>query len=218
MNLSKYRHIIWDWNGTLLDDVSQCVEVLNIILTSRNMTEISYDAYRELFDFPVKNFYHELGFDFNSVSFDDVADVYISEYRKRLPVCKLHKNAAQVLIAIKDSGCTQSILSAYQQNLLTEAVEYFNLTAHFIKLVGLNDYYAASKIDNAKKWIAQLDCSPKQTLLVGDTVHDYEVAKQIGVDCILMDFGHQSREKLLTCDAEILSSLSDLTNACKNDT
>jgi len=210
MDLSKYRHIIWDWNGTLLDDVSQCVEVLNIILTNRDMQSISYDTYRKLFDFPVKDFYRKLGFDFDTISFDDIADEYISEYRKRLPLCKLHENAEQVLIAIKDLGCTQSILSAYQQNLLAEAVASFNLTNHFIKLIGLNDYYAASKIDNGKKWIVQLDCSSEQTLLIGDTVHDYEVASQMRVDCVLMDFGHQSREKLLTCDAEVLSSLNGL--------
>ena len=210
MNLSKYRHIIWDWNGTLLDDVDQCVEVLNIILTNHNMPEMSYDTYRNIFDFPVKNFYCELGFDFNSISFDDIANIYIAEYRKCLPLCSLQENADEVLAAIKNLGCSQSILSAYQQNLLTEAVEYFNLAGHFVKLIGLNDYYAAGKIDNAERWVAQLDCPPEQTLLVGDTVHDYEVTTQIGVDCVLMDFGHQSREKLLTCDAEILSCLTSL--------
>ena len=97
-------------------------------------------------------------------------------------------------------------------------MEHFNLTDYFIKVIGLNDYYAASKIDNGKRWIAQLDCPPEQTLLVGDTVHDYEVATQIGVDSVLMDFGHQTREKLLTCGAEILNSLTQLTNACKKDT
>ncbi len=218
MNLSKYCHIIWDWNGTLLNDIAQCVDVLNVMLANRNMGEMSCDTYRGIFDFPVKNFYCQLGFDFNSISFDDIADEFLTEYRKCLPLCRLQKNAVEILTAIKNLGCTQSILSTYQQNLLTEAVEYFNLKDYFVKLIGLNDYYAASKIDNGRRWIAQLDCPPRQILLVGDTVHDYEVATQTGIDCVLMDFGHQSREKLLTCDAEILSSLTQLTNACKNDT
>ena len=210
MKLSKYRHIIWDWNGTLLDDVDQCVEVLNVILTNRNMPETNRETYRNIFGFPVKNFYRQLGFDFNSISFDEIADEFIAGYQKRLPLCSLQKNAIEVLTAVKNSGGAQSILSACHQNLLIESVKHFNLAGHFVKLIGLNDYYSGGKIDNAERWVAQLDCPPQQTLLVGDTVHDYEVATKIGIDCFLMDFGHQSREKLLTCDAEILSSLTSL--------
>ena len=59
----RYKHIIWDWNGTLLDDTWLCVEGINQALIKRNLTPISEDRYREVFTFPVRDYYKKLGFD-----------------------------------------------------------------------------------------------------------------------------------------------------------
>ena len=93
---------------------------------------------------------------------------------------------------------------------------HFKITEFFTKLFGLNDYYAAGKIENGKRLIEQLDCQPNQVLLVGDTTHDYEVAQSIGADCVLLTCGHQSREKLLTCQAPILDNLTQIPDIINN--
>ena len=53
----RYKHIIWDWNGTLLDDRWLCIEAINKTLTKRNMNTITDNEYVELFCFPVKDYY-----------------------------------------------------------------------------------------------------------------------------------------------------------------
>ncbi|MFC1676859.1 HAD family hydrolase [Planctomycetota bacterium] len=213
--MAKYQHIIWDWNGTLLDDAWLCVEILNDITRKYNKPSITFEQYRSEFDFPVKDYYRRIGFDFTIESFETVANDYITEYNRRRFECNLNSDAANVLHLSSKAGLTQSILSAYQQTRLEEAVAHFKITDFFTKLFGLNDYYAAGKIENGKRLIEQLDCGANQVLLIGDTTHDYEVAQSIGADCVLLACGHQSKEKLLSCKTTILDNLiqiSDIIN------
>ena len=46
---SQYKHIIWDWNGTLLDDAWLFVDIMNGVLENRNMDTITVKKYRKIF-------------------------------------------------------------------------------------------------------------------------------------------------------------------------
>jgi len=208
--LGKYRHIIWDWNGTLLDDAHTCVEVLNELLRKRGRGPITYQQYRRDFDFPVKDYYIRLGFDFTVESYEALAHEYIDAYHDRQFECGLHDGAVDTLQSCKELGLTQSILSAYQQVLLEEITQYFQIKGFFIRIAGLNDRYAHSKIDIGRQLLAELGFNGRQILLIGDTIHDYEVAKAITADCILIANGHQQRQKLQGCGVMVLNCLKEV--------
>lgn len=129
MNLpaKPYAHIIWDWNGTLLDDAPICVQVLNRVLAKYGKPPTTLARYRAQFGFPVEDYYRRLGFDFSVESYDAVADDYIALYRLRQFECPLHDGVPEVVDHCLRAGITQSILSAYQHDLLTEAVRHFGL-------------------------------------------------------------------------------------------
>ena len=207
---TNYKHIIWDWNGTLLDDVHLCLDVLNRMLRRRNLTEITLSRYRRLLDFPVIDFYRRLGFDFKNESYENVADEYIDGYASSWPGCRLHPQAENVLRTIHTAGLSQSVLSAYQQQRLEEAIDYFGLRPWFVRLIGLNDPYAAGKTDNGKRWMQQLDHSGREVLLIGDTVHDAQVAQAMGADCALTTFGHNSKKRLRNCGVRLFDSLEEI--------
>jgi len=207
---TTYRHLIWDWNGTLLDDVEDCLAVLNDMLKKRGLRPLSHQQYRELFNFPVLDFYQQIGFDFKAESFDDVAREYHAGYARRLPDCRLHPGAQQILRAAADAGYTQSLLSAYPQTALENALNFFQVGAWFVRVVGLDDYYAHSKLENGKRFIKELKIDPNQILLIGDTLHDFEVAGAMGTDCVLLTSGHQPRRRLQSCGARLFDTLMDL--------
>ena len=144
--MEKYQHIIWDWNGTLLNDAWLCVEILNNIARKYNKGPVTFEQYRSKFDFPVKDYYRRIGFDFTVESFETVANDYITEYNRRRFECNLNSDAANVLQTCSKADVTQSILSAYQQTRLEESVAHFKITGFFTKLFGLNDYYAAGDL------------------------------------------------------------------------
>ena len=76
----KYKHIIWDWNGTLLDDCKVCVKSFNRSLKKRNRRPISLDKYRSIFTFPVIDAYKKVGFDFKKESFSKVSNEFVEFY------------------------------------------------------------------------------------------------------------------------------------------
>jgi phosphoglycolate phosphatase len=208
--LKKYRHLIWDWNGTIIDDVCACVEVLNSILVFYDKPQLTLEQYRGEFDFPVANYYEKLGIDFSKVSYDVVAEQYITRYNKKQYECTLQSGAKDVLKNIFDKGLGQSILSAYNQKMLEEVVKYFGLYDFFDNIVGLSDYYAKSKLENGRDLIKKLALAGDSVLLIGDTTHDYEVAEQIGADCVLIDDGHQERKRLEATNAVVVNAITDI--------
>ena len=208
--IRQYAHVIWDWNGTLFDDVALCVDVMNGLLRRRAMTTLTEARYRAVFDFPVKEYYRDLGFDFDRESFETVGTEFITDYEARRHEAALRGGAESVLSTIRDAGVPQSVLSAYQQEMLEELIDWFGLERFFVRLVGLRDHYAHGKIDNGVRWIRELSCAPQDVLLIGDSVHDDAVAEAMGVDCILLEGGHQSRARLEQCGRPILASLGEL--------
>jgi phosphoglycolate phosphatase len=204
----KYKHIIWDWNGTLLDDAWLCVEILNSMLSKRKMKTTTLEQYQIDFDFPVFNYYIKLGFDFSKEPFDDVAREYIRVYQSQYRRCSLRQGVADIIKTLKEKGFSQSVLSASQESSLVKAVEAYELNKFFENISGLDDYYAHSKIDAGKKLLKNLDLNQGEILLIGDTTHDYEVACELGADCVLLPAGHQSRERLVRAGAKVCDSLN----------
>ncbi|MDH7598004.1 MAG: HAD family hydrolase [Sedimentisphaerales bacterium] len=206
----RYRHIIWDWNGTLIDDVAVCVRVLNLILDQYGLPSITIERYRREFCFPVERFYQNLSFDFARSPYQQIADQYIELYKAFQQQCRLHTGAVDVLQWSKRLGIGQSILSAYKQGLLEEAVKRFGIADYFAMVVGNTDHLAIGKIDQGRSLLGGLGLDPSQVVLIGDTTHDYQVASSIGVECLLFCQGHQDPSRLRSCPVPVLTSLKQI--------
>jgi len=206
-----YRHIIWDWNGTLFDDAWLCVEIINDLLARRGMPTVDSISYEEQFTFPVKDYYRAVGFDFARVPFEQLAAEFMEQYDRRRFECRLQPGARQVLDALATRGCRQSILSAYEQSRLDEMVAFMGLQGFFTRLLGLNDYYSAGKLDLGRRFLTEIDL-PGEAVLIGDSLHDAEVAEAMGIACVLIPCGHYSRARLSANGNRVLDSLHDVLN------
>lgn len=208
--MSLYKHLVWDWNGTLLDDAWTCVTVLNEILASHSIPPTSYEYYLRNFDFPIMSFYEGLGFDFSQEDYNQIADDYIALYRQQQLTCQLQPGSKSVLSVLAQQGFGQSILSAYHTDLLVQIVAHFGIDSYFTHIQGLDNFLAAGKIDQGRVLLKQLNLPHNQILLVGDTTHDHEVAIELGIDCVLIKNGHQHVDRLLDRGVEVLDSLPAL--------
>lgn len=205
-----YLHIIWDWNGTLLDDLDLSIAVMNGLLASRGLPLLNRARYHALFDFPVRDYYARLGFNLEGDGFERLGAEFITAYDERRLECRLHRGAEEILSAVARAGATQSILSAYRHETLVEIVGHFGLAHHFVRLTGLGNIYAGSKEELGKAWIAELGLPPAEVLMVGDTVHDLDVAGSMGADCILVAAGHHPAARLRTRHDRVVGSLLEL--------
>lgn len=208
--IDRIGGIIWDWNGTLLNDIDLCVQTINGMLQKRNLQKLSVDKYREVFSFPVKDYYQKIGFDFIAEPFEIPALEFIDSYNCRVQYCKLHENSINVLHYFKSVGIRQFILSAMKQDALDQCLEQQNINHFFEHVSGLDNHYAASKLENGQHLIAELNLNANELVLIGDTVHDFEVASELGCQCVLISKGHQSRQILESTGALVIDELGQL--------
>jgi phosphoglycolate phosphatase len=212
----KFTHIIWDWNGTLLDDTELCVLIINGMLEQQNLPPVSRSVYQNVFGFPVKDYYSKIGFDFNEQSFEELSDIFISSYEIGREHCSLMDGARKTLDDIADLGCTQSVLSASKQDYLEQAVLDHELCDIFQSLHGLDNHHAAGKLETGRAHLESSNLDPSSTLLVGDTLHDAQVASDLGISCCLIPNGHQSISRLQAAQVPVSRNLIYLPNFLLN--
>lgn len=210
VDAARYAHVVWDWNGTLLDDVDLARRVVDAMLLRRGLPGLDRTRYYEIFDFPITSYYERAGFDFGRDPFAALADEFHSRYGARWRGCALRRGAEAALSALGARGVGQSVLSASQQGKLDEQVDHFGLRAYFQVVAGIDDHHAGGKEAQGLALVRELACEPGRILLVGDTVHDYEVALEMGADCVLIADGHQPRARLEQCGAPVLDSVAGL--------
>jgi phosphoglycolate phosphatase len=210
MNL-KYDYIIWDFNGTIFDDVQIDIDSLNVLLEKRGLPVVnSREEYKEGFMFPIKQWYVNRGFDFEKESFDDVAVEWLDTYLSREPEAGLVKGVAETLEFFRKMNVKQVIISASEISMLRRQLKMLGVEEYFEEILGLDNYYAAGKKGIALEWRKK---HPTEKLLfLGDTDHDYFVAEAIEADCVLISEGHQSADKLRQMPGvmAVLESQSDV--------
>jgi phosphoglycolate phosphatase len=206
----RYESIIWDWNGTLLNDVDIAVDSINHLLHDRNLELLTREKYLEVFTFPVQDYYEMIGFDLKAEPFEIPAFQFISIYNKVVEQCGLHEEVVPLLTRLREMGYRQFILSAMEQQYLEKTVTDNGINHYFEDLCGLSNNYAVSKVENGMSLINKRALHPDTTLMVGDTIHDFEVAQAMGCNCVLIANGHQSKERLLTTGTQVLDRLDQI--------
>jgi phosphoglycolate phosphatase len=211
------KHLIWDWNGTLLDDVDCCVALLNRVLADRKMEPVTRRQYRERFGFPVRDFYEGLGIDFTREDYGDLSVDFVSRYRARFTEMALQRGALQTLESVRKLGIGQSVVSAMESNLLTTMLKHFGVESFFEQVRGRLDLAAVSKVDIGVALLKEMALAPAEVLLVGDTLHDLETARAMGCRCLLFSGGHQTRPRLGAAGADIVDDLGDVVSFVSAD-
>lgn len=207
-----YKTIIWDWNGTLLNDLELSIGSVNILLEERQLPILTVDRYKEIFGFPVINYYIAAGFDFEKEPFEVPARRYVKLYGSRANELKLFPDAIEILSFFKEKGYQQIVLSAMKDDNLKKMVDYANISHFFDGIFGIEDNYAKEKVSLGKQVANKLGLNPSECVMIGDTLHDAEVAEQCGFDCILFSGGHVARHRLEQKGFIIVDELNHLKN------
>lgn len=211
--LKNFRHIAWDWNGTLLDDLWLCCQSLNRLLKASGKPPVDVATYQRIFDFPVINVYRDLGFPTDQASFEAMSYEFMGYYEAHRAECVLQKGAREFIQAANGIGITQSVLSASQHDYLTQVIAEYDLEKYFVLLSGNDDIFAKDKSYRAAAHLKALGVPAESVLYIGDTLHDVETARAMGVQCVLIDHGsraHQSRERLLSSGEPVIAAYEEL--------
>ena len=203
----KYDHVVWDFNGTVLDDMQIGIDSVNAMLEQRGLPMLSgLEEYRATFDFPVEDYYRRLGFDFGREDYKTcLAPLWVSLYEQNEWRAPLFDGVEPLALELRAQGVRQSILSASESSMMRGQLRARGALEWFDEIWGNDSIHAYGKEGLALAWRAQHPDA--NAVLIGDTTHDFLAAQAMGADCILVAAGHHSHEKLASCGVPVVEDL-----------
>ncbi len=167
-------------------------------------------AYRDVFGFTAIDYYRCIGFDFDKEPFEIPAAEFIELYHSDESRFRLFDGVTEELAKISAMGIKQAVLSASELHNLLSQIKLLGVEQFFDDIIGISNIYAESKVNIAKTYIADKKLDMEKILLIGDTIHDFDVANTLCIDCVLIANGHRNREKLLDCGVPVLFDIADI--------
>lgn len=211
----KYTHIIWDWNGTLLNDIGASLASVNDMLALRGKPPIDADYYRECIGVPIVKFYEKV-FELEKEDYNLIIKQYNDGYVRHLDKCSLTKGAVSAIKAFSELGLKQAVVSSSNSERIAQDMKKYGVSDMFDAVLGASDYLAGSKIDRALEYLKKEGAESSRVLVVGDLEHDAKMASQLGADCVLLTSGHEHISRLKACGVPLIDDLVELTELVKN--
>ena len=205
----KYTCVVWDFNGTMFDDVNAGIVSTNKMLKERGIPTIpSVEYYKEVFDFPIKEYYRVLGFDFEREPYEVLAPIWVDLYNENAESAGLCPGVAETMERIHEMGIRQVIISACEINMLEHYLAKLGVRKYLDDVVGLDNIHAGGKLGLARDWKAKN--GDERLIMIGDTEHDSETAACLMADCVLYAGGHHSRARLERHGHPVIDDIREL--------
>ncbi len=201
-------HVVWDWNGTLFDDLHIVVDAVNASLAAVGASPIDADGYRTHYGRPVRRFYERLlGRPLSEREWSTMEDTFHQAYRRSLDRASLTADAGQAVAAVAEAGASQSILSMWWHDELVPFVTRFGLHTAMVRVDGTRHDASDTKAEHLRAHIAALGIDGDGVLMVGDALDDARAAAAVDVPCVLYDGGSHHRHELEAAGVPVAASL-----------
>ncbi len=204
--MKKPSIVIWDWNGTIFDDLQISLDAVNYILENRALPPIGREEYYEYLDTPIIKFYQRaLGRE--DVPFEDISREFNVFYRENIHRAGLTAGVLPIIKELHEMKVPQVIISASHISYIEEKLRELSMEMYFDKIIAAEDYAAGSKLERAEKYMESSGIPRQGRVVIGDTCHDFLMAKTVGGECILLTGGHEGEKKISTTGAKIVDKL-----------
>ncbi|WP_406014662.1 HAD hydrolase-like protein [Streptomyces sp. NBC_00984] len=208
----KHRtHLVWDWNGTLLDDNDAVVGATNAAFGEVGLEPITLEQYREMYCIPIPLFYERLmGRLPTEAEWERMDGIFHRYYTEQRAACGLTEGAEELLTQWQLAGRSQSLLSMYGHDQLVPVVRGYGIERRFVRVDGRTGPSGGSKARHMERHIAALDgISAEHTVVIGDAVDDAVAAAHVGAKAVLYTGGSHSRASLEAAGVPVVDSLAE---------
>lgn len=198
--------IVWDFNGTVLDDAGASVAAVNRMLRRRGLPPITLEWYRKNLCMPLETFYAGIriaGEPIEALS----AEFQLHCAREERPV---FPEVRAALARFHAAGLRQLLLSSLHQQTLEEAVKERGIAPYFEIIAGRGDHTLGDKREAAKAYLKKENIAPNSALFIGDLITDWELANYVGAHGALIPKGHQDQSVLLAAGARVIADASQI--------
>jgi phosphoglycolate phosphatase-like HAD superfamily hydrolase len=207
-------HLVWDWNGTLLDDTAAVIGATNAAFAEAGLEPITLERYRELYCVPIPRFYERLmGRLPSEAEWVAMDEAFHRHYHDHRVGCGLTEGVEELLHEWRLAGRSQSLLSMYGHEQLVPAVRGYGIDGHFIRVDGRTGPSGGTKALHMERHLAALAAltavAPDRTVVIGDAVDDAMAAAHVGARAVLYTGGSHSRASLEAVGVPVVDSLAD---------
>lgn len=204
-------HLVWDWNGTLLDDNTAVVGATNAAFGEVGLAPITVEQYREMYCIPIPRFYERLmGRLPTDAEWERMDGIFHRHYTEQRDACGLTAGAAELLAGWQLTGRSQSIMSMYRHEELVPVVRGYGIERHFVRVDGRTGPSGGSKSEYMERHLAAMQgISPQHTVVIGDAVDDAVAAAHAGAQAVLYTGGSHSRASLEKAGVPVVDTLTE---------
>ncbi|WDZ85483.1 HAD family hydrolase [Micromonospora cathayae] len=201
------HHLVWDWNGTLLDDLGLVVDCTNAAFASVGGRPVTVDEHRVRFRRPVADYYAEmLGAAVDEEAYGRLDRIFHDAYQVGLTTCELAADARAAIAAWPGS---QSLLSMWFHDHLVPVVHTYGLTGHFVRIDGLRaEVGGGRKAESLRRHLAELGVDGRSVVLIGDSLDDAEAAESVGGRAVLYTGGVTDPARLYASPYPVADTLT----------
>ncbi|SCL62117.1 HAD family hydrolase [Micromonospora peucetia] len=202
------NHLVWDWNGTLLNDLNLVVTSTNAAFASVGGPAVTADEHRVRFRRPIADYYAEvLGRAVDDDAFGRLDQIFHDAYRTGLTTCELAHDAGVAMAAWPGS---QSLLSMWFHEELVPTVQTYGLTGQFVRVDGLRASVGGDrKAESLRRHLAELGVDGRDVVLIGDSVDDADAAVSVGGRAVLYTGGFTDAVRLRAAGHPVADTLTD---------
>lgn len=204
-------HVVWDWNGTLLNDNDAVLAAVNAVCLDFGRASLTWVEWQEVYARPLRTTYEQiLQRLLDDQEWARVDKLFHDRYHALLHTCGLAAGVPSVLGRVAESGRTQSLLSMWFHERLVPTIDQFGLTEYFRRVDGLaGDIGGGSKTDSLLRHLEAQALDPADVVLIGDVVDDAEAARAAGTSCVLVTTGAMTRTALETTGVPVTASIQE---------
>jgi phosphoglycolate phosphatase len=196
------KFIVWDWNGTLLDDAEITLECVNIILDKVGHPRIDMQIFRDAHAIPLEQFYRKIGFREEDIPglIESERHSFHDSYEPRAETLSLRLGAAEVLGHAHASDVRSVILSNHLTDPIRKQLKRLMIDDYFHEVLA----YASREIqfkdmtkgERLRRFIGTHGLTNKNAIIIGDTDEEVRIGRALGLGTVAITGGVVSERRL----------------------
>ena len=207
MSFHPPQNIIFDWSGTLVDDLPPVLEATNAVMRTFGRAELSRDEFRAQFRLPFMHWYEEI---LPGVTVDELDRVFLAAFAASQQPVTVLPHAREFLEACAAAGKRMFVLSSAPQHAVEAQARDLGLHGYF------EHFYAGvrDKRQQIGRVLEEKDLAREHTLMIGDMRHDIHTARAGGIRSVAVLTGYEFPEVVATAEPDVtVQNLAELRRA-----
>lgn len=196
----QFDLIIFDWDGTLVDSSQIIVDSIQAASTDAGLLPPSDAASRGIIGLSLRNAILELFPDISEAQLRTLVDRYGHHFHTRDHEIPLFDGVQQALHELGEAGHMLAVATGKGRRGLNHAMRTSGLHPHFIASRCADECHSKPHPQMLEELMNELGALPERTVMIGDTRHDLEMARNAGILSLAVTFGAQPLESLLPFD------------------